>query len=101
MRCAGSEAACQGWQTEWAERFDAEGVWWARAQTPAEVVEDRQLVDNDGFVTVGGGALRSVNGPVSFSDVVAEPDRGVPRLGEHTVEVLKDLAGRAGPDPVD
>jgi crotonobetainyl-CoA:carnitine CoA-transferase CaiB-like acyl-CoA transferase len=86
---------------EWAERFDAEGVWWARAQTPAEVVEDRQLVDNDGFVTVGGGALRSVNGPVSFSDVVAEPDRGVPRLGEHTVEVLKDLAGRAGPDPVD
>ena len=85
---------------EWAERFDAEGVWWARAQTPAEVVEDRQLVDNDGFVTVGGGALRSVNGPVSFSDVVAEPDRGVPRLGEHTAEVLKDLADGAGPDPV-
>jgi crotonobetainyl-CoA:carnitine CoA-transferase CaiB-like acyl-CoA transferase len=85
---------------EWAERFDAEGVWWARAQTPAEVVEDRQLVDNDGFVTVGGGALRSVNGPVSFSDVVADPDRGVPRLGEHTAEVLQDLAGGSGPDPV-
>jgi crotonobetainyl-CoA:carnitine CoA-transferase CaiB-like acyl-CoA transferase len=85
---------------EWAERFDAEGVWWALAQTPAEVVEDRQLVDNDGFVTVGGGALRSVNGPVSFSDVVADPDRGVPLLGEHTAEVLKDLADGAGPDPV-
>ena len=85
---------------EWAERFDAEGVWWALAQTPSEVVEDRQLVDNDGFVTVGGGALRSVNGPVSFSDVVADPDRGVPLLGEHTAEVLKDLADGAGPDPV-
>ena len=85
---------------EWAERFDAEGVWWALAQTPSEVVEDRQLVDNDGFVTVGGGALRSVNGPVSFSDVVADPDRGVPLLGEHTAEVLKELADGAGPDPV-
>ena len=85
---------------EWAERFDAEGVWWALAQTPSEVVEDRQLADNDGFVTVGGGALRSVNGPVSFSDVVADPGRGVPRLGEHTAEVLKELADGAGPDPV-
>jgi crotonobetainyl-CoA:carnitine CoA-transferase CaiB-like acyl-CoA transferase len=85
---------------EWAARFDAEGVWWALAQTPSEVVEDRQLADNDGFVTVGGGALRSVNGPVSFSDVVADPGRGVPRLGEHTAEVLKELADGAGPDPV-
>ena len=58
---------------EWAERFDAEGVWWALAQSPAEVVEDPQLVANDGFVTVEGGAVQSVNGPVSFSDVA--PDR--------------------------
>ena len=35
---------------EWAERFDAEGVWWAVAQTPAEVVVDPQLLANDGFV---------------------------------------------------
>jgi crotonobetainyl-CoA:carnitine CoA-transferase CaiB-like acyl-CoA transferase len=26
---------------EWAERFEREGVWWAPARTPAEVVDDR------------------------------------------------------------
>ena len=54
----------------WAERFDREGVWWAPAQTPAEVVEDPQLAANDGFVEIDGGAAggqRSVNGPVTFS----------------------------------
>ena len=62
---------------EWAERFDAEGVWWAPAQTPAEVVEDPQLLANDGLVEIDGGAAgsvqRSVNGPVSFSDVRRGP----------------------------
>ncbi len=40
---------------EWAERFEREGVWWAPAQTPAEVVDDPQLIANDGFVEVDGG----------------------------------------------
>ena len=54
---------------EWAARFDREGVWWAPAQTPAEVVDDPQLAANDGFVEIDGGAAggqRSVNGPVTF-----------------------------------
>lgn len=81
---------------EWAERFEQEGVWWAPASTPAQVVEDPQLVGNDGFVEVDGGALRSVNGPVSFSDV-APPTARVPHLGEHTEEVLAELDdGRRG-----
>jgi crotonobetainyl-CoA:carnitine CoA-transferase CaiB-like acyl-CoA transferase len=86
---------------EWSERFDGEGVWWAVAQSPAEVVVDPQLLANDGFVPVAGGALRSVNGPVSFSDVTADPEVGVPLLGEHTAEVLKELSDRSGdgPDP--
>ena len=41
---------------EWAERFEREGVWWAPAQTPAEVVVDPQLIANDGFVEIDGGA---------------------------------------------
>jgi crotonobetainyl-CoA:carnitine CoA-transferase CaiB-like acyl-CoA transferase len=84
---------------EWSERFDREGVWWAVAQSPAEVVVDPQLLANDGFVPVEGGALRSVNGPVSFSDVTPDPEIGVPLLGEHTAEVIKELADRAGDDP--
>ena len=34
----------------WAERFDAEGVWWAPAQGPADVLDDPQLAANAGFV---------------------------------------------------
>ena len=79
---------------EWAERFDREGVWWALAQTPAEVVEDPQLLANDGFVEVEGGAVRSVNGPVTFSDATRRPDVGVPDLGQDTDEVLAELAAR-------
>ena len=78
---------------EWAERFEAEGVWWAPAQTPAEVVQDPQLAANDGFVDLDGGALRSVNGPVTFSGVPATQEPHVPGLGEHTDEVLAELAG--------
>lgn len=81
---------------EWAERFEAEGVWWAPAQTPAEVVADPQLAANEGFVEVDGGALRLVNGPVTFSDVPAPRDVRVPALGEHTDEVLAELADPAG-----
>ncbi len=80
---------------EWAERFEAEGVWWAPAQTPADVVVDPQLVANDGFVDLEDGALRSVNGPVTFAGLPAAHGAHVPALGEHTDEVLAELAGRA------
>ncbi|HEY1465799.1 MAG TPA: CoA transferase [Acidimicrobiales bacterium] len=82
--------------SEWSERFDREGVWWAVAQSPAEVVEDPQLLANDGIVEVEGGTLRSVNGPVTFTGTAHNPAATVPPLGEHTDEVLKDLAERNG-----
>ena len=88
---------------QWVERFEAEGVWWAPAQTPAEVVADEQLLANDGFVTIAGSGVdtgstpvRSVNGPVTFSGVSAATDAVVPALGEHTDEVLGELAARNG-----
>ena len=66
--------------SEWAKRFEREGVWWAPAQTPAEVVADPQLYANDGLVDIDGGVSgttqRSVNGPVSFSGVAG--GRSVP-----------------------
>jgi crotonobetainyl-CoA:carnitine CoA-transferase CaiB-like acyl-CoA transferase len=79
---------------EWAERFDRERVWWALAQTPAEVVEDPQLLANDGFVEVEGGAVRSVNGPVTFSGMNRRGSVDVPELGEDSHEVLAELAAR-------
>jgi crotonobetainyl-CoA:carnitine CoA-transferase CaiB-like acyl-CoA transferase len=78
--------------SEWAERFDAEGVWWAPVQTPSQVVADEQLLANDGFVEVEGGALRSVNGPVTFSGTTPKREIGVPQLGDHTAEILEELS---------
>jgi crotonobetainyl-CoA:carnitine CoA-transferase CaiB-like acyl-CoA transferase len=80
---------------EWAERFEEEGVWWAPAQPPAAVVDDPQLVANDGFLEVSAGAdgaaQRSVNGPVTFSALGPRPSPVAPTLGQHTDEVLRDL----------
>jgi crotonobetainyl-CoA:carnitine CoA-transferase CaiB-like acyl-CoA transferase len=81
---------------EWAERFEAEGVWWAPAHTPAEVVVDPQLTVNDGFVEVGAvgaeATQRSINSPVTFSSSSRQHHPNVPSLGQHTDEVLADLA---------
>jgi len=81
---------------EWSERFDRHGVWWAPAQPPSAVVDDEQLAANDGFVRLGGpgGGQRMVNGPVSFAGVATPDGRGVPRLGEHTDEVLIEVEGQ-------
>jgi crotonobetainyl-CoA:carnitine CoA-transferase CaiB-like acyl-CoA transferase len=83
---------------EWAERFDREGVWWAPAQGPADVLEDPQLAATDGFLELhdqaDGTVRRSVNGPVSFSDVPVQTAAPAPRLGEHTDDVLKELTER-------
>jgi crotonobetainyl-CoA:carnitine CoA-transferase CaiB-like acyl-CoA transferase len=95
---------------EWAERLDAEGVWWAPAHGPANVLEDPQLAANDGFLTLpsdpDGRIRRSINGPVSFSDLPVDQAAPAPLLGEHTDEVLAELAelaersaaGRSAPE---
>lgn len=79
---------------EWSVCFDREGVWWAPAQSPAEVVCDPQLADNDGFVEVDGGEarVRSMNGPVTFSGDGRPRVSTVPTLGQHTEDVLTQLS---------
>ena len=89
--------------SEWAQRFEREGVWWAPAQTPAEVVEDPQLLANDGIVEIAGGSSgatqRSVAGPVRFSGVAGRRIAPVPSLGQHTDEVIGELSDRDDAQP--
>lgn len=84
----------------WAERFDAEDVWWAPCQTMAEVVEDPQAhalgtfveTDDNSFSgELPNGPIRTVATPVRFDGAVFQPRRPVPALGEHTDEVLAEL----------
>jgi crotonobetainyl-CoA:carnitine CoA-transferase CaiB-like acyl-CoA transferase len=95
------EIVAQETLATWAERFDAAGVWWAPAQAPAQVVVDPQLLANDGIVEIDGGRTgavqRSVNGPVSFSDLPHQRRGPVPAVGQHTEEVLRELSQRATP----
>ncbi|WP_371667989.1 CoA transferase [Streptomyces sp. NBC_00289] len=80
---------------EWAERFDAEGVWWAPVQTLAEVAADPQAEAVGAFVEQPGMGdappLRTVATPVSFWGVDDKPRAGAPTLGEHTDDVLREL----------
>ena len=77
---------------EWAARFDAEDVWWAPVQSPAEVVADPQARAAGAIAELTGadGKLQSViAGPVSF-DRDSGKLRAAPALGEHTREVLRE-----------
>lgn len=83
---------------EWIECFDHHDVWWAPANTQAEVLEDPQAIAAGAFVDVPGGAFgpahRAVATPISFSaDDGARHPGPVPALGEHTDEVRRELRG--------
>jgi len=81
---------------EWTERFDEHDVWWAPVNTAQDVLADPQAIAAGSFVDVpdgqGSTAHRAVASPVRFgADDGARPRGGVPGLGEHTDEVLREL----------
>jgi len=82
----------------WTARFDEHDVWWAPVNTLADAVDDAQAVAAGAFVDVpeGAGAVahRGVMTPVDFSGTPVGPQGGVPALGEHTDEVLRELGRR-------
>lgn len=79
---------------EWAERFDAAGMWWAPVQTLEEVVADPQVEAAGAFCEVPlpeGGTTRMISSPVDFSGTPWSPQAPVPEHGQHTEEVLLEL----------
>ena len=77
-------------------RFDEHDVWWAPINSIFDVIEDPQAQANGAFVEMtpqpGEEPYRAVNGPVDFPGRTFRPGP-VPRLGEHTDEVLAELEG--------
>jgi crotonobetainyl-CoA:carnitine CoA-transferase CaiB-like acyl-CoA transferase len=79
---------------EWAERFDAEGVWWAPLNSIKDVIVDPQARAAGAFVAMtpheGEDPYEAVASPVDFEGHPLRPGP-VPRLGQHTDEVLAEL----------
>ncbi len=79
-------------------RFDAHDVWWAPINSIFDVIADPQAQANGAFIDMtpheGEDPYRAVNGPIDFGGYAFRPGR-VPRLGEHTAEVLAELDGTA------
>jgi crotonobetainyl-CoA:carnitine CoA-transferase CaiB-like acyl-CoA transferase len=77
---------------EWAERFDEHDVWWAPVQSIVDVIDDPQA--QAGFVEMtprdGEEPFRAVATPVDFDGHTIAAG-AVPRLGEHTDEILDEL----------
>lgn len=79
---------------EWASVLDHHDVWWAPVQSLVDVIDDPQA--RPGFVEMtpreGEEPFRAVATPVDFEGHTLRPGV-VPTLGEHTAEVLAELAG--------
>jgi crotonobetainyl-CoA:carnitine CoA-transferase CaiB-like acyl-CoA transferase len=89
----------------WIEELLAHDVWAAPVQDYDMLVADPQLLHKGliwdvpvGDATDAGAAptFRTVGSPITLSRTPSRIRRGVPRLGEHTAEVLGRTGGAAG-----
>lgn len=83
---------------DFAADFEAGGVTWSRFRTFAQAVaEDADLsLDNPMFETVhqpGIGHCLTPGSPLSYSALARQSPMPAPVLGQHTEEVLADVAG--------
>jgi crotonobetainyl-CoA:carnitine CoA-transferase CaiB-like acyl-CoA transferase len=89
----------------WIEVLLAHDVWTAPVQDYDTRVADPQLLNNgllwdvpvgDPVDTGVAPTFRTVGSPITLSRTPSRIRRGVPRLGEHTAEVMARTAGAAG-----
>jgi crotonobetainyl-CoA:carnitine CoA-transferase CaiB-like acyl-CoA transferase len=81
---------------EWLEILLAEDIWCAPVNTYADLERDPQVAENEMIVEweqPGAGRVRGVGIAVKFEDTPGEITRHAPVLGEHTGEILKEVAG--------
>lgn len=79
---------------EAARGLDEADIVWAPVQTPAEAINDPQLLAAGGVVEVplpDGGSFKGSASPVRFPGADDGPKGPTPRQGEHTRAVLAEL----------
>ena len=80
--------------SHWIRRLRAAGVPAAQVRTLDQLYDDPQALANGLVQDVpapGGDTVRLLGGVFKIEGAAAGARRGVPRLGEHTAEVLADL----------
>ncbi len=78
---------------EWMSMLEAADVPFMPMHDLLSVLDDPHLVATGFFETIehpSEGAIRSMKMPLSFANSPSAPPRPTPRLGEHTVEVLRE-----------
>jgi crotonobetainyl-CoA:carnitine CoA-transferase CaiB-like acyl-CoA transferase len=79
---------------EWEKRITAEGVPFTRVNTIDQVAADEQAVARDMIQTIEHtdvGVMKMVGFPIKFSDDTTDIRHSPPLLGEHSVEVAREL----------
>jgi len=75
---------------EWREIFRANEVIWGPVPRTAQIPGDPQMQANGLFPEVEPG-VRTVASPLEIAGVDKVKPRKAPQVGEHTVEILKNL----------
>lgn len=80
---------------EWLDLFRAQDIWCGPVYGYADLVADPQIAHNGTFISYDHpteGRVKTPGFPIRFSKSPATLERGAPLVGEHTREVLADLA---------
>src|SRR6516164_10869023 len=78
----------------WYEVFNGVHVTFGAVRGPQEVINDPQLAANNIVVPLegaGGKLTSTISSPIQLHGVAKVPAGRGPDLGEHTVEILRDL----------
>jgi len=79
---------------EWKDRFNQVDMLWSPIQSPKEVIEDPQVIENDIIVPFEHpefGQVKVITNPVKLSQTPATIRTPAPEFSEHTEEVLLEM----------
>lgn len=79
---------------EWIDLFEQHAVWYAPVNYYPEVLKDPQIIHNEVVLEIDMpdvGRVKVLNHPVRYDGKVPPLRRNPPKLGEHTVEVLREI----------